>query len=233
MLETSPFRIKICGVRRRESVEAVGASAADAVGFNFFPRSIRYADPALTKTAELSRVAASLGLLRVGVFVNESVDRILAVADAVGIDAVQLHGDEPESDVRQLSGGERPVIRAIKLPLSGLAAETIERAIRPWRSVPVSLLLDADGGGQHGGVGKRLDWDTIRGWSRDHPDVAWGLAGGLDVENVAEAVRRSGARAVDVASGVEAPRGTKSAHRVSRFASLADDAIRSGSGPSR
>lgn len=233
VLETSPFRIKICGVRRQEIIEAVGASAADAIGLNFFPLSVRYVDPEVAKTAELSRTAASLGLCRVGVFVNETVDRILAIADAVGIDAIQLHGDEPGSDVRRLTEGERPVIRVIKLPLTGLAPETIEGAIRPWRSVPVSLLLDADGGGHHGGVGKRLDWDAIRRWSDDHPEIAWGLAGGLDAENVSEAVRRSGARAVDVASGVEAPRGTKSAQRINRFANVADDAIRSGPRPSR
>lgn len=226
MSESSPFRIKICGVRRQEIVEAVGASAADAIGLNFFPLSVRYIDPELAKTAELSHAAASLGLVRVGVFVNETVDRILAVADAIGIDAIQLHGDEPESDVRRLIEGERPVIRAIKLPLSGLTPETIEGAIRPWRSVPISLLLDADGGGQHGGAGKRLDWDAIRRWSDDHPQIAWGLAGGLDSANVSEAVRRSGARAVDVASGVEAPRGTKSAQQISRFTNVADDAIR-------
>jgi len=214
----APFRIKICGVRIKSDVEAVGQSRADAIGLNFFAPSIRHVgDPAAT---ELSRIASSLGLVRVGVFVNESVARMNDVADAVGLDVIQLHGNERVEWVADL---DRPVVRAVKLPTGPIEASEIERRTRDWIRAGCHVLLDADAGAGHGGSGKLLDWPSIAAFARTDvgKSVGWTLAGGLTPENVGEAIRVGLAISVDTASGVEHPRGRKDADRIERFAAEA------------
>ena len=159
------FHIKICGVREIDDIHAVADSGADAIGLNFFPASVRFVDPTVLKTAELSQVAAQRGLYRVGVFVNESIESIAATAKAIGLEMIQLHGDEPVSFARELSRcGRWPLIRAIKLPKGGLEPAAIEVLARPWIDIGCHPLLDADGGAAHGGSGQTLDWDAVRRW---------------------------------------------------------------------
>lgn len=213
------FHTKICGVRTADDILAVKASRADAVGLNFYPPSIRFVDPNARTTAELSEIANEQGLFRVGVFVNDS-ERIAEIASTVELDAIQLHGDETIDDalsVKQLI--KLPLIRAIKLPHADLTPEMIAAATEPWTKAGFHLLLDADAGSAHGGSGKTLAWDAVRIWADRASDVKWTLAGGLTPENVAEAITRSGTTSVDTASGVEKPRGSKSADRILAFAS--------------
>jgi phosphoribosylanthranilate isomerase len=211
------FRIKICGVRLKKDIDAVEQSGGDAIGLNFFPPSVRYLDPALRETRELSESARRRGLLRVGVFVNESVERMLEVADAVGLDAVQLHGDESLRTAGELVGRERRVIRAVKLPRTAIAPDTLDERIRPWRELGCHPLLDADAGAAHGGSGKTLHWPSLREWAESRDVGEWTLAGGLRPENIAAAIAATGAVSVDTASGVECPRGSKHPGRVADF----------------
>ena len=210
------FRVKICGVRRIEDVIASAESGADAIGLNFFRPSIRFVE--FTVASELSSEAEDRGLLRVGVFVNESVDSVLAISDQVGLDFVQLHGHESEQDVaRLIAAGER-VIRAIRLPVGRLEPQEIEERVLPWRELGCDLLLDADAGAQGGGAGLRLDWTAIGRWRAEFGSLdSWALAGGLTPQMVAKAIAASLAPAVDVASGVEHPRGVKSADLIDLF----------------
>jgi phosphoribosylanthranilate isomerase len=219
------FHIKICGVRFDHDLVAVSQSAAGAVGLNFFPKSIRYLDPASPATAELSARARELGLTRIGVFVNDKADQIERAVEAVGLDHVQLHGDESVDLGRELVGRGVRVIRAVKLPTQPVRAEAIDDRTREWLDAGCGLLLDADSGASHGGSGEGLDWESIGRWASKNPHVPWVLAGGLTVDNVSEAIRASGAMAVDVASGVENPRGTKSRPLIDQFAQRATEAL--------
>lgn len=210
------FKVKICGVRRVADVVASAAAGADAVGLNFFRQSVRYLTSELA--TELSAEAEDRGLLRVGVFVDETVESILSVSDQVGLDFVQLHGQESVLDAeRLLKAGER-VIRAVRLPVGRLEAEEVEQRVTNWRQLGCDLLLDADAGAQGGGAGLRLDWAAIGRWRAEYGfGDCWALAGGLTPQTVAKAMALSGARGVDVASGVEQPRGVKSAVLIESF----------------
>lgn len=216
------FRIKICGVRLEEDVRMAAGSGADAIGLNFFPKSVRFVDPQQESTKTLSRLAKESGLTRVGVFVNESVEAMAGIADSVGLDALQLHGDESIDVAEQLIQQGYDVIRAIKLPRGPLDVEAIDALAQPWADLGCHLLLDVDAGAAHGGSGKTLDWPSVAAWARAHPDLAWTLAGGLRPENVAESIRVAGAVSVDTASGAECPRGVKNAGRVAAFVAAAD-----------
>ena len=214
------FKIKICGVKLKSDVDAVAASPADAIGLNFFPPSVRFVDPKLETTRQLSVAAADSGLLRVGVFVNETSETIHQIVDQVGLDVIQLHGDEPVELATDLIGQGQQVIRAIKLP-AGALNESLQSAIDSWLNAGCDLLFDADAGAQHGGSGKTIDWITVRQWAKQNPHANWTLAGGLTPDNVAEAIKASGAVSVDTASGVESQRGEKSNELIQDFAERA------------
>ena len=212
------FHTKICGVRTLSDIKSVADCRADAIGLNFFSNSVRFVDPDSDDVCRLSEAAEQAGLLRVGVFVNAGIETILQIATRVGLDAIQLHGDEPIGATGQLrSRTELPLIRAIKLPTGPLEVAAIASLAVPWSDAGCHLLLDADAGSAHGGSGKMLDWDSIRRWSQRYPDTSWTLAGGLDPQNIAKAITASGAKSVDVASGVEQPRGEKSHDLIEGF----------------
>jgi phosphoribosylanthranilate isomerase len=217
------FRIKICGVRCSADIAAVARAGGDAIGLNFFPPSLRFVDPADPLTSQMSTEAQQQGLLRVGVFVNESPQSIAEIIAAVGLDAVQLHGDETIQDLaRYRQKIDCPIIRAIKLPVGPLTENEISWAVDPWLAADCLVLLDADAGTQHGGSGKTLDWVAIGRWASNPKNERtarnrWILAGGLHPGNIAQAIAQTGARSVDSASGVEDPKGVKSASRILEF----------------
>lgn len=221
------FRIKICGVLQESDIEAAASAGADAVGLNFHPPSVRFVTT--ERAAELAARAAALGLSSVGVFVAASAEEILQIASQCGLDFVQLHGDQSLSDAAQIRRQGVAVIRVIRLPPGPLASETVERFVAPWRGAGCPLLLDAEVGASAGGMGVRLDWDAVGRWAAEEPRRAaggqpplrWALAGGLDAEQVGEAIRRARAPGVDVASGVEAPRGKKSPVKIAAFGQAA------------
>ncbi len=212
------FRVKICGVRLKSDVEAVGRAGGDAIGLNFFPPSVRYVSP---ETAiELSTLARQLGLIRIGVFVNEPVESMMAIAQKVGLDAVQLHGDEAIEDY---AGVTLPKLRAIKLPRGKVSSQMIAAKADAWIAARYHVLLDVDAGAAHGGSGKTLDWPSVAAWAAANPGVAWTLAGGLTPENVAEAMRISTATSVDTAGGAEVEKGVKDEGRIAAFVRAAVD----------
>jgi phosphoribosylanthranilate isomerase len=186
-----PVRVKICGVTRPEDAEAAVAAGADLIGLNFHPGSKRY----VTLDEARAVAAAVRGKVRlVGVFVDASREEIERVREAVGLDAVQLHGDEPP----ELDGGFTvQVIRAVRIREAG----DVARALATF--APDYFLCEGDAGPAYGGAGARFDWR----WASDVPRERLFVAGGLTPDNVADAVRLLRPFAVDVASGVEsAPR---------------------------
>jgi len=175
---------------------------ADALGFHFWPESPRYIHPDAARRI-VERLPAFV--TRVGVFVDEEPWRIAMIARDVGLSAVQLHGDEP------------PEVGAALSPLSWYKAFRVGPAFRGealGRYACTTYLLDAWRPEVGGGVGERFDWSRVRPLSLYGRIV---IAGGLDPENVEDAIERALPYGVDVASGVEFAPGTKDLDRVEAF----------------
>ncbi len=202
--------VKVCGVTRKEDLDACIEAGADAIGFNFWPGSKRYLSPAKAK-ALIKRLPRSV--LSVGLFVLSSPDAVArAVADS-GVRAVQLHGGEDPTPFEDCGAELIQVFRVSsreslpKLPLPEAASK---------------VLLDAAVEG-YGGEGKSFDW-SLAVEARKVLDRPMILAGGLTPENVAAAVRQVAPFGVDVASGVESAPGIKDAARIRAFVSAARSA---------
>jgi phosphoribosylanthranilate isomerase len=197
----APVDAKICGLSTPETVEAAVRFGARFVGFVTFPKSPRYVS---TETMRALGVLVPKTVTRVGLFVDPD-DALLDERLATGaLDMLQLHGGErPErvAAIRQRTG--KPVMKAINVG----AARDVEQAIAAYAGVVDYLMFDAAAGTLPGGNAQAFDWTFLSG--RTVP-VPWLLAGGLTPDNVAEAVRVTGAPIVDVSSGVEESRGVKS-----------------------
>ncbi len=189
-------RVKICGINDAVAFDTTIAAGADWLGFNFFPPSPRYVTPA--QAADLSARSPG-GAARVGLFVDPSEEDIAAALDVVRLDALQLYGALDLAALRTRFG--LPVWRPV-------GVET-ERDLPASAGGADRLLVEAKappGATRPGGNAVSFDWSVLRGWAAPAP---WILAGGLTAATVAEAVRVSGAPAVDVSSGVERSRGVK------------------------
>lgn len=186
---------------------------ADYVGFVFYPPSPR--NLTLAEAAELGAQAAGQAL-RVGLFVDAS-DALLGEAVAAAqLDVLQLHGAESPARVAELKARfDLPVWKA--LPVAG--RDDVLRA-NAYTSAADLILFDAKTpkGTLPGGMGVAFDWNLVAGWKGA---CAWGLAGGLFAENVAEAVRLTGAPLVDTSSGVESAPGVKDAAKIAAFCAAA------------
>ena len=203
-----PVEAKICGLSTPETLDAAVRFGARFVGFVTYPKSPRHISTE-TMRALAGRVPKTV--TRVGLFVDPD-DALLDEKLATGaLDMLQLHGAETPGRVaaiRQRTG--KPVMKAIKVSIAG----DVEQGIKLYAPVVDRLMFDAAEGILPGGNAKAFDWTILSGRSIEVP---WFLAGGLTPENVAEAVRVTGARAVDVSSGVEAERGVKSIDRIRDF----------------
>jgi len=201
--------IKICGVTSPAILDAVIAARADHVGFVFFPKSPRHlavADAAALSARAEGRIA------KVGLFVDADDATIAEAATAARLDAVQLHGEESPERAAQLRVRlGLPVWKAVPVA----RAADIQRAAAYAGAVDL-VLFDAKTptGALPGGMGLAFDWSLLATWKNRSP---WGLAGGLNPGNVAEAVRLTGASLVDTSSGVETAPGVKDAALVAEF----------------
>jgi phosphoribosylanthranilate isomerase len=199
---------KICGLSTAETVDAAVRFGARYVGFVTFPKSPRHIS---TETMRELGARVPKHVMRVGLFVDPD-DALLDEKLATGaLDMLQLHGSEtPErvAAIRQRTA--KPVMKAIKVAV----ADDVEQGIKAYAAVADRLMFDAAEGILPGGNAMAFDWTILSGRSVPLP---WFLAGGLTPENVAEAVRVTGARAVDVSSGVEVGRGVKSIDRIRAF----------------
>ena len=200
---------KICGLSTPETVDADVAGGARWVGFVTYPRSPRHVASNDVLKALGARVPKSVG--RMGLFVDPD-DALLDERLATGaIDLLQLHGAEtPERIAAIKARTGKPVMKVIKVA----EAQDVTRGIAAYASVADRLMFDAAEGILPGGNARVFDWTILSGRSVPLP---WLLAGGLTPENVAEAVRVTGARTVDVSSGVESSRGVKSIDLIRAF----------------
>jgi phosphoribosylanthranilate isomerase len=205
-----PVHAKICGLSTPDTLDAAIKGGASHVGFVFFPPSPRHLSP--DRAAQLAaRVPAHVRT--VGVFVDPD-DALLEQAVATGLDVLQLHKTSPARAVaiRRRFGHELWVAVAVKTRADlGAAARFAGAADR--------ILYDAktpDGAALPGGMGVRFDWALLEGFA--HP-MRWALSGGLDPDNVTQAVHRTGATLVDVSSGVESAPGEKDTGKIAAFLS--------------
>jgi phosphoribosylanthranilate isomerase len=189
-------KVKICGITNWADARRAVAEGADFLGFNFYASSPRYVAPA--KAGNIVRRLPKK-VLTVGVFVNESEPKMLEIARTVGLDALQLHGDETPAVVARLKRSF-PVIKAIRVKKSPAALQ-----LRRFKAA-TALLLDGFDAHRRGGTGKSFDWEIAR-QARQYGRIF--LAGGLTPENIGEAIRAVQPYAVDVCSGVEARPGKK------------------------
>ena len=207
-------RVKICGLTRPADVSAAVAAGAAYVGFVFFPKSPRHLD---LEVARALAVEVPPGIAKVALVVDAGDAAIEAILARVPIDVLQLHGHEPPERVAALRARHGlPVMKAV-----GVATVDDLPALDAYAEVADQLLVDAKpapGAALPGGNGVAFDWRLIAG--RRWP-VPWMLAGGLTPANVAEAVRLTGARQVDVSSGVESAPGVKDAGLIRAFVAAA------------
>lgn len=178
-------RIKICGLRRPEDIEAVNTHKPDLCGFIFAKGRRRYIEP---EAAARLRAELDPSVRSVGVFVNSPIEEILDIVQTVGLDMIQLHGHESEEMVYELKARtDLPVIKAFSVA----GNEDLQRAADSSADL---VLLDSG----KGGTGEMFDWSLLKQMER--PFI---LAGGLSPENLEEAARTIRPYAVDISSGVE------------------------------
>jgi phosphoribosylanthranilate isomerase len=202
--------VKICGIRTIEGIEAANASACAYVGFVFFPDSPRFVTP---EEAMRLRAKLRVGIRSVALLVDPDDEDLPRMIETLSPDFVQLHGEETPDRVEFIRDTyHRPIIKACPL-----ATKDDLVAAREYDRVADMLLFDAkpaNEGDMPGGNGRAFDWSLLAGETFEKP---WLLSGGLTPENVGQAIRESGARAVDVSSGVEEIRGQKSPLLIQAF----------------
>jgi phosphoribosylanthranilate isomerase len=204
--------IKICGLTTPETLDAAIAARAEYIGLMFVAKSPRFAAP---EVAGLLSRQAEGRIKRVGVFLDAS-DAEIADAVATGLAVLQLHGEESPKRVAELGKGNGLPVWKV---LSVATRADLTRAAA-YAGVADLVLLDAKTpkGALPGGLGLSFDWALLAGWK---PPLPWGLAGGLSPDNVAEAVRLTGAQLVDCSSGVESAPGVKDVDRIAAFCKAA------------
>jgi phosphoribosylanthranilate isomerase len=196
--------LKICGITSQEDADAAVAGGANAIGFNFYPRSPRYVTP-----ERAAAIATAPGIRRVGVFVNEPRERVEEIGRVAALDVAQLHGEESPADYP-----ERMAVWKAARVEPGFDLQRFEQCPAE------ALVLDGPAGELYGGGGKAFDWKLV-GVS------VWRivLAGGLDASNVTEAVALVRPWGVDACSRIESAPGKKDLKKMNEFLQAAKAAL--------
>jgi phosphoribosylanthranilate isomerase len=209
-----PTRVKICGLTSPRDLSNAALAGASYAGFVFFAKSPRNLGLA---AARMLALEAPVGLAKVALVVNPDDAALDAILAQVPLDIIQLHGAEPPArvaDIRARYG--LPVMKAV-----GIASAADLPKLAQYEAVADQILVDAkpaEGAALPGGNGLAFDWRLIAGRDWAKP---WMLAGGLTPDNVAQAIRLTDARQVDVSSGVESAPGVKDAARMADFVQAA------------
>ena len=191
-------KVKICGITNPEDALVAAKFGANALGFNFYRKSPRYIEPENAREI-IERLPPEI--LKVGVFVNESLENIARIAETARLDALQLHGEETPAFARELKAKtDLEIIKAFRVspdfkPEDVLAYEAD------------AILLDAYNPKEHGGTGETFDWEIARQVQEIFPKMY--LAGGLSPDNIANAILKVKPFAVDACSCLESEKGKK------------------------
>jgi phosphoribosylanthranilate isomerase len=195
--------VKICGIQTKGAADVAVKNGANLIGF-VFAQSKRKIEP-----KEAAKIAKSIPdhVKKVGVFVNESIDKMIEIAEVVGLDYIQLHGDETADLARSIP---YKIIKAISIDPKSISSIT---------DFPCDFyLLDSPKGKYRGGNGKKFDWELVHQLTIDSNKIL--LAGGLSSENIREAINLVHPVGVDVSSGVETD-GLKDYEKIKQFIQLA------------
>ena len=195
-------RIKICGITRIEDALAAAHAGADAIGLVFHPASPRAVD--VQQAAAIVKALPPF-VTSVGLFVDASEERINEVLRQVPLDMLQFHGDEPDAFCRRFA---RPYLKAVRMRPDA----DLEALVAGWPGAS-GILLDSYRPGVPGGTGETFDWTRVPA-QRNWPLV---LAGGLQADNVRQAIELTAPWAVDISGGVEAARGIKDPAKINAF----------------
>ena len=197
------LRVKICGITNLADAVFAADNGADVLGF-IFAKSPRRVEE---KTA--AKIARALGerVATVGVFVDESPERMLRIAGDCGLTMLQLHGRETNAVVRRMQKSGFQVLKAFRM---GEDAGLPELSENPADA----FLLDTSSGGRFGGTGKTFDWELLKKKTFHRP---WFVSGGLDAQNVKKLLSMVRPYGVDVSSGVESAPGKKNHQLVKEF----------------
>jgi phosphoribosylanthranilate isomerase len=201
-------KVKICGITNLEDALLSAKFGADALGFNFYEKSPRYIAP--EKAREIIEQMPK-EILKVGVFVNESLERVCKIAEIAKLDALQLHGEETPEFAAELKA---------KTNLEIIKAFRVSENFQPegvLRYKVDAILLDAYSPKEHGGTGETFDWEIAKKVQDIFPKMY--LAGGLAPENIKKAVEKVKPYAVDSCSRLESKKGVKDSTKVSGFIS--------------
>lgn len=222
------FQIKICGITNAPDAIAAIEAGADAIGLNFYARSLRRVETEIVPTILSTIKSLEKACVCVGVFVNSSPAEVEKTAAEYNLDLIQLHGDEGIEIAKIL--GPRRVIRAIRIRENRFDRAFSE--IRDWHDEGVrQFILDYGNSSQFGGTGSVLDWTAtgklIERCRQAIPDARLILAGGLTPQNVSMAIAATGADGVDTASGVEENPRKKDALLINHFVQSAAQAFKS------
>ena len=206
-------KIKICGIKTLPDALAAIEAGANYLGFNFYPKSVRFIekDACAQITSVLKREHPHIKL--VGVFVNASVEEVQNILEACSLDLAQLHGDETPEMLKQLAPRAFKALRGVPENIEAYAHDEAP-----------ACLIDAAVKGAYGGTGVTADWSAAAELAKRYPLL---LAGGLNPDNVAEAVRQVRPWGVDVASGGSPPLGREGRSGVERCGQ--DESFRTGS----
>jgi phosphoribosylanthranilate isomerase len=198
-------KVKICGITNADDALAAVEAGADALGFVCYRNSPRYIAP-----EHIARIVRGLPpfILPVGVFVNEDMKSVRDLMDACGLVFAQLHGDEPAAYCEALG---RPVLRAFRLRGRGALLQLAEYR---GRMGVRGFVVDAFSEDAYGGTGRVADWALAAEMASVAPVI---LAGGLNDQNVGEAIRQVNPYGVDVSSGVESSPGVKDHEKLRAF----------------
>jgi phosphoribosylanthranilate isomerase len=199
-------KVKICGITNLEDARFASGAMVDYLGFIFTESSPRYIDPekagAIVNWVE--------GPEKVGVFMNQPLDDVNVLAKFSGIDLVQLHGNETIEYCQLI---EKPIIKVIHVGESS-TKEEIETQVALYSEVADYLLFDTKANGKFGGTGKTFDWSLL---NEIADDIPFFLAGGLNPENVSQAIETVQPFAVDLNSGVEEEPGLKDFEKIEQL----------------
>ncbi len=201
------IQVKICGITSREDALCAAENGAAAVGFIFYPPSLRCIQPARARMI-IDRLPREL--VKVGVFVNETVDEVNRIYDYCRLDMIQFHGDESPEYCRQFQ--KNHIIKALEL-------KTEQDLKKAAAYDGAAILVDSRHAGLYGGTGKTVNWNLARQIAQ--PLI---LSGGVNEENVLEALRIVNPPALDINSGVESSAGKKDSAKIARMMQIINTA---------
>lgn len=210
-----PTAIKICGLSTPVTLACAIESGARYIGFVFYPPSPRHVE---IDTAKELGLQIPTGVRAVGLFVNPTDEQLENTLGKVGLDMIQLHGDETPARVTEIKDKTKmPVMKAIRV-----ATESDLDNIEDFEAAADWLLFDAKSPDKYGGTGHSFDWNILKGKTFSRP---WMLGGGLNADNVGEALSILSPDAVDVSSGVESTKGVKDIEKIKAFINATKNAI--------